>query len=56
MEDDEAFRARLTFAPLMGEQGLRDEVTVAVTATPRGVIEAVRAWLDEFVGGPGKTD
>ncbi len=56
MEDDEAFRARLTYAPLLGEAGLGDEVTVTVAATPGGVIDAVRAWLDEFVGGAGTTN
>ena len=56
MEDDEAFRARLTYAPLMGEEGLGDEVTVTVAATPGGVIDAVRAWLDEFLRGAGTTN
>jgi len=55
MEDDEAFRARLTYAPLVGEEGLGNEVTVTFAATPGGVIDAVRAWLEEFLGGAGAT-
>ncbi len=56
MEDDEAFRARLTHAPLLGDAGLGDEVTVTLAATPGDVIDAVRTWLDEFVGGAGATN
>ena len=55
-EDDEAFRARLTLAPLTGDQAVGEEATVAVAATPRDVIEAVRAWLNDFVAGVDTAD
>ena len=56
MESDEAFRARLTFAPLTSDHGLGDEVTVAVAATAGDVINAVRAWLERFIAGADTTD
>jgi hypothetical protein len=28
-------------------------VTVAVASSPEDVLDAVRAWLDDFTGSPG---
>jgi hypothetical protein len=45
-----AFRGRLTtMAPSPGDRGA-EEVRVAVVSAPPDVVEAVRAWLDQFVG------
>jgi hypothetical protein len=50
LEDDTELRGRLTAVEISqgGEPG--QEVTVIVASTPSDVIEAVRAWLDEFLG------
>ncbi len=46
----EAFRARLTTVGTTGGTALGREVTIAVAASPAEVLDAVRHWLDEFVG------
>ena len=51
----DGFRARLT----TGEPGtgteMADAITVAVAATPAAVLDAVRAWLDDFVAAAART-
>jgi len=44
----DGFRARLT-------TGDGNAVTVAVAATPEAVVDAVRAWLDDFVAADAHT-
>ena len=50
LEDGPAgFRARLTSADTSpGSEG--DELTVAVASSAGDMVDAVRAWLDEFMG------
>ena len=55
IEDDDGFRARLTGSPL-DDEGTGEQITVAVAATPSEVVDAVRAWLDEFLAGATGTD
>jgi hypothetical protein len=45
----DGFRARLTTGDPATGPGGGDAVTVAVAATPEAVVDAVRAWLDDFV-------
>lgn len=50
-----AFRARLTAVDTSaggpaGAAPAGEEVTLTVTASPGEVLDAVRAWLDRFVG------
>jgi hypothetical protein len=45
----DGFRARLTAGDPATGTGTGDAVTVAVAATPEAVVDAVRAWLDDFV-------
>jgi hypothetical protein len=45
----DGFRARLTSGDLAAGPEGGDAVTVAVAATPEAVVDAVRAWLDDFV-------
>jgi hypothetical protein len=47
----DGFRARLT----TGDAGAADAITVAVAATPEAVLDAVRAWLDDFVAPSART-
>jgi hypothetical protein len=53
LEDDTEFRARLTAVDVRrgGEPG--QDVTVAMASTPGDALEAVRAWLDEFLHRAG---
>ncbi|WP_448628386.1 hypothetical protein [Geodermatophilus sp. URMC 64] len=43
----DAFRARLTTSDT--SDGAAAEVTVAVASAPDAVVDAVRAWLDDFL-------
>ena len=45
----ESFRGRLTSLDTSPGQPGTEEATVALTASPRAVVEAVRAWLDDFL-------
>jgi len=47
---DGAFRARLTAVDVTGAATAGEEVAVAVAASPGDVLDAVRAWLDQFLG------
>lgn len=50
LEGPGAFRARLMTLRDATEQTPAEEVTVAVASSPGGVLDAVRTWLDDFVG------
>jgi broad specificity phosphatase PhoE len=50
LEDDDAFRARLTAFAADRDDGQSKELTVAVAASRGDVLSAVRAWLDAFPG------
>lgn len=45
-----SFRGRLTSIDTSPGRPGADEATVALAASPREVVDAVRAWLDEFLG------
>ena len=47
--DTGGFRARLTAVDTSGVAPSGEEVTVAVAASPGDVLDAVRAWLEQFV-------
>jgi hypothetical protein len=51
----EGFRARLTTGDPAAGPDAADAVTVAVAATPEAVVEAVRAWLRDFVAAGART-
>ena len=44
------FRARLMTLRGATAQAPAEEVTVAVASSPGGVLDAVRDWLDDFIG------
>jgi hypothetical protein len=46
-------RARLTTADTTPGREVGEEVTVTVASSPRDVVIAVRAWLDEFLNSEG---
>jgi len=50
----DGFRARLTTAATVAGTEAADAITVAVAATPEAVLDAVRAWLDDFVGAQAR--
>jgi hypothetical protein len=51
----DGFRARLTTGdPATGTEA-GEAITVAVAATPEAVVDAVRAWLDDFVAADART-
>ncbi|MGY1640609.1 hypothetical protein ACI782_05675 [Geodermatophilus sp. SYSU D00703] len=50
LENADAFRARLTSLAGATDQSPAHEVTVAVTSSPGEVLNAVRDWLDDFIG------
>ena len=50
----DGFRARLTTADPVAGTEAADAITVAVAATPEAVLDAVRAWLDDFVGAQAR--
>jgi hypothetical protein len=52
LEGPGAFRARLLTLHA-DAAGSAEEVTVAVASSPEDVLDAVRAWLDDFTRGPG---
>jgi hypothetical protein len=45
----ESFRGRLTSMDTSPGPGGAGEATVALTASPRDVLDAVRAWLEDFL-------
>ena len=49
-EGSSEFRARLMTLRGATAQALAEEVTVAVASSPGGVLDAVRDWLDDFIG------
>jgi hypothetical protein len=51
----DGFRARLTTGDAGAATGDADAITVAVAATPEAVLDAVRAWLDDFVAAAART-
>jgi hypothetical protein len=51
----DGFRARLTTGDTATGSGAGNAVTVAVAATPEAVVDAVRAWLDDFVAADART-
>ncbi len=53
LEGPGAFRARLLTLHADAAGTSAEEVTVAVASSPEAVLDAVRAWLDDFTRGPG---
>ncbi len=52
-----AFRGRLTTVNTSPGARAGEEATVAVVSSPQEAVDAVRAWLDEFLRGvPGSVD
>ena len=49
-EGSSEFRARLMNLRGATAQAPAEEVTVAVASSPGGVLDAVRDWLDDFIG------
>jgi len=45
----QAFRARVTAIDTSGPDPTGEEVTVAVAASPGDLLDAVRAWVEEFL-------
>jgi hypothetical protein len=45
----DSFRGRLTSMDTAPGQLAAEEGTVAVASSPRDVVDAVRAWLDDFL-------
>jgi len=45
----ESFRARVTAVDTSGPDPTGEEVTVAVAASPGDLLDAVRAWVEEFL-------
>ncbi|WP_097195187.1 hypothetical protein [Blastococcus aggregatus] len=51
------FRARLTGTPTSPGSAAPEEPAVVLASSPDGVVDAVRAWLAEFLGdAPGTID
>ncbi len=50
LEGDDGFRARLTTLRGGSEESHAKEVTVAVASSAGDVLDAVRDWLDDFLG------
>ena len=50
------FRARVTAVDTSGPGPTGEEVTVAVAASPGDLLDAVRAWMEEFLAPRGVTD
>jgi hypothetical protein len=53
LEGPGEFRARLLTLHADAAGTSAEEVTVAVASSPEGVLDAVRAWLDDFTRGTG---
>ena len=51
----DGFRARLTTGDPASGTEAPEVVTLAVAATPAAVLDAVRAWLDDFVAAAART-
>jgi hypothetical protein len=49
-EGSSEFRARLMTLRGATAQAPAEEVMVAVASSPGGVLDAVRDWLDDFIG------
>ncbi|SDX30900.1 hypothetical protein SAMN05660209_00112 [Geodermatophilus africanus] len=56
LEGPGRFRARLLTLHADAAGTSAEEVTVAVASSPEGVLDAVRAWLDDFTRGSGTGD
>ena len=56
LEGPGEFRARLLTLHPDAAGTSAEEVTVAVASSPEGVLDAVRAWLDDFTRGSGTGD
>ena len=56
LEGPGEFRARLLTLHADAAGTSAEEVTVAVASSPEGVLDAVRAWLDDFTRGSGTGD
>ena len=56
LEGPGEFRARLLTLSADAAGTSAEEVTLAVASSPEGVLDAVRAWLDDFTGGPGTAE
>jgi hypothetical protein len=56
LEGGESFRARLTAVGTSGAADPDDGVTVAVSSSPGEVVDAVRDWLERFVGDARHAD
>ena len=52
----DSFRARLTAVGTSGAADPDGGVTVAVSASPSEVVDAVRDWLQDFVGDAPQAD
>lgn len=53
LEGPGEFRARLLTLSADATGTSAEEVTVALASSPGGVLDAVRAWLDDVTGHPG---
>ena len=51
----ENFRARLTTGDTSAGPEAADVVTIAVAGSREAVVDAVRAWLDDFVAAAART-
>ena len=56
LEGPGEFRARLLTLHADAAGTSAEEVTVAVASSPEDVLDAVRAWLDDFTRGSGTGD
>ena len=57
LENGTEFRARLTSAgTTSGDQVPGEDLTFALASSPEAVVEAVRAWLADFVAAPPGRD
>ena len=56
LEGPGEFRARLLTLHADAAGTSAEEATVAVASSPESVLDAVRAWLDDFTRGAGTGD
>jgi hypothetical protein len=47
--DGGGFRARVTGVDTSGSRSTGEDLTVAVAASPSDLLDALRAWLEEFL-------
>jgi hypothetical protein len=45
----EGFRARVTAMDTSGSDSTGEELTIAVAASPGDLLDALRAWLEQFL-------